>query len=226
MLRLLSVTMAQTYPQVRISLRPDPRKHQLKETKDHESSSRRDASLSADENSIEPRQDIELPLRPGPASLQDAAEPEASQLRLGDTDWLDTRYRETKWMKYVMGLACIQVIPLTVCFFVDLGRQATAVETLAAFVINIFLVQPSNCVFAICLDLWLVDNPVLQLSLLGIPVLFWLLFAFDMIPLFVTWGIGFDVLFQVGVLLLLSILAFRLDFISRQRARRTNGQAS
>lgn len=143
-----------------------------------------------------------------------------------ETDMIDTKslrsllkdyYAKSKCMDQVIVLACAQVIPITIAFFLAFHGVRIGIigifaadpdldsENILLFLANFVIIQPLNCFCAIFLGLAMQKGRGMRREVWGIPIYLWALFGIDVVSVTV-FSMPFDVAFWLFGLLVMSIM--------------------
>lgn len=121
--------------------------------------------------------------------------------------YLHSHYTRAKWIRSVITFTCLQILLATIFFFIELGNRTTAILTFTDYVVNIVFTQPLNVCFAIGLDLSLNRDHIFRRPIFWLPLVLWLMVALDIVFLTIAWGWFFDIMFEIGSVMMLSLLA-------------------
>lgn len=125
-------------------------------------------------------------------------------------------YTKSKCMEQVIVLACAQVIPATVAFFLAFHGVKIGIigifaadpdldsENILLFLANVVIIQPLNCFCAIFLGFALKKGRGIRREVLGVPVYLWALFGIDVVSVTV-FSMPFDVAFWLFGLIVVSL---------------------
>ncbi|EQB59518.1 hypothetical protein CGLO_00076 [Colletotrichum gloeosporioides Cg-14] len=126
-------------------------------------------------------------------------------------------YTESKCMEQVIVLACAQVIPVTVAFFLAFHGVKIGIigifaadpdldsENILLFLANVVIIQPLNCLCAIFLGFALRKGRGIKREVLRVPIYLWALFGIDVVSVTV-FSMPFDVAFWLFGMLIISMI--------------------
>ncbi|CAI0641598.1 unnamed protein product [Colletotrichum noveboracense] len=126
-------------------------------------------------------------------------------------------YTKSKCMEQVIVLACAQVIPVTVAFFLAFHGVKIGIigiftadpdldsENILLFFANVVIIQPLNCFCAIFLGFAVKKGRGSRREVLGMPMYLWALLGIDVVSVTV-FSMPFDVAFWLFGLLVISMV--------------------
>ncbi|KAK2763669.1 hypothetical protein CKAH01_15893 [Colletotrichum kahawae] len=125
-------------------------------------------------------------------------------------------YTKSKCMEQVIVLACAQVIPVTVAFFLAFHGVKIGIigvfaadtdldsENILLFSANVVIIQPLNCFCAIFLGFAMKKGRGIGRNAFGVPIYLWALFGIDVVSVTV-FSMPSDVAFWLFGILIMSI---------------------